>query len=159
MNCSLVYHMQHHGHLPWTAPTSCHTYQHDGYYWRNCCQCLEPIAQTLYELMIEILWFFYYNFSYKDKIRSQFCTCHDIWAAMACAKLWHDWIIFLHIRADLFLQDLVYKPINSLWYGSLALTNSKSRWGEGLKAKWCNFKYHTKLCQILSGHFKKFSLH
>ena len=102
---------------------------------------------------------FYYSFSYKDKIRSQFCTCHDIWAAMACAKLWHDWICFLHIRAHLFLQDLVYKPINSLWYGSLALTNSKSRWGEGLKAKWCNFKYHTKLCQILSGHFKKFSLH
>ena len=25
--------------------------------------------------------------------RSQFCTCHDSWAVMACAKLWPNWII------------------------------------------------------------------
>ena len=28
-----------------------------------------------------------------DQTRSQFCTCHDSWAVVACAKLWSDWII------------------------------------------------------------------
>ena len=42
---------------------------------------------------------FYSNFSNKDPIMSQFCTCHDSWAVMACAKLWHDLMIIFHVRA------------------------------------------------------------
>ena len=28
------------------------------------------------------------NFDSNDSTRSQFCTCHDSWAVMTCAKLW-----------------------------------------------------------------------
>ena len=28
------------------------------------------------------------RFYFNDSIRSQFCTCHDSWAVMTCAKLW-----------------------------------------------------------------------
>ena len=34
----------------------------------------------------------------NNLIRSQFCTCHDSWAVMVCAKLWPDWIIEIKIR-------------------------------------------------------------
>ena len=33
------------------------------------------------------------KFHYNDPIRLQFCTCHDSWAVVACAKLPPDWII------------------------------------------------------------------
>ena len=37
-----------------------------------------------------------------DKIWSQFCTCHDSWAVMACAKLWPDCIIRIKITTKVF---------------------------------------------------------
>ena len=58
------------------------------------------ISQIFYKLIIEILKTFYicsyFNFDYT--IRSQFCTCHDSWAVMACAKLEPDLIIIFHLR-------------------------------------------------------------
>ena len=32
-------------------------------------------------------------------IRPQFCTCHNSWAVVACAKLWPDWILEIKMRA------------------------------------------------------------
>ena len=37
------------------------------------------------------------HFNSNDQIRSQFCTCHDSWAVVACAKLWPDLIVIFHI--------------------------------------------------------------
>ena len=51
-------------------------------------------------------------FKYNDPIKSQFCTGHDSWAVMACAKLWHDWIIRVEIRKKKLRR---YKLINFLW--------------------------------------------
>ena len=51
------------------------------------------ISQWVYELIIQISWKFLFLFFYSnDPIKSHFCTCHDSWAVMACAKLWLDWI-------------------------------------------------------------------
>ena len=30
------------------------------------------------------------HFNNNTQIRSQFCTCHDSWAVVTCANLWHD---------------------------------------------------------------------
>ena len=38
---------------------------------------------------------------YNDPIKSQFCTCHDSSAVVACATLWLDWIIRIKIRANI----------------------------------------------------------
>ena len=40
----------------------------------------------------------------NDKIRSQFCTCHNSWAVVTCAKLSTDWIIKIKIRASVLKQ-------------------------------------------------------
>ena len=37
------------------------------------------------------------NLDFNNSIRPQICTCHDSSAVMACAKLWHDQTIILHI--------------------------------------------------------------
>ena len=55
----------------------------------------------------------------NNSIRSQFCTCHDSWAVVACANLCHDLIIIFHVRTtNIFLQNLHYHFINPLWDGS-----------------------------------------
>ena len=51
---------------------------------------------------------------------SQFCTCHDSWAVMTCANLWHDWIITSKIRAIKFLEDFINELITLLWNGPTA---------------------------------------
>ena len=74
-----------------------------------------------------LLWKFYLQFfentlcstfDSDDAIKSQFCTCHDSWAAVKCAKLWLDWIIILCVRANCNLQDLDNELINCLRNGS-----------------------------------------
>ena len=57
------------------------------------------ISQTGYELINEILWWYCCDFESDDSIRSEFCTCHDSWAVMACAKFWPDLIVIFHITA------------------------------------------------------------
>ena len=49
------------------------------------------------------------------QIRSQFCTCHDSSAVVACAKLLSDWIIRIEITTNNFSQDFNYELINHLW--------------------------------------------
>ena len=36
-----------------------------------------------------------FDVRYYDQISSQFCTCHDSWAVVACTKLGADWVIGL----------------------------------------------------------------
>ena len=39
------------------------------------------------------------NINSSETIRPQICTCHDSWAVVACAILWHDLIIIFHAKA------------------------------------------------------------
>ena len=39
-----------------------------------------------------------YDFDSFNPISSQFCTCHDSLAVVACAKLRPDWFIIFHVR-------------------------------------------------------------
>ena len=58
------------------------------------------ISQSHPKLIIEISQQFVCSkFDSNHPIRSQFCTCHDSFAVMACAKLWTDWMIIFHGRA------------------------------------------------------------
>ena len=42
----------------------------------------------------------YYSYLNNNAlIKSQFCTCHDSWAVVTCAKLWLVWIIICHLKA------------------------------------------------------------
>ena len=60
-------------------------------------------------------------FHSDDAIRSQFCTCHDSWAAVTYAKLLSDWIIIVSIRATcIFWQLLDYEHTILSLNGSLA---------------------------------------
>ena len=52
------------------------------------------IVITSHRILLDVIthaWFhaqsFCSRFDSNDSIRSQFCTCHDSWAVMACAKL------------------------------------------------------------------------
>ena len=51
---------------------------------------LGPISLMVTELINEMLWKNDFNHYAYDAIGSQFDTCHDSWAVMACAKLWPD---------------------------------------------------------------------
>ena len=37
--------------------------------------------------------------------KSQFYACHDIWAEVACVKLWLDLIIIFHLKATYFYEN------------------------------------------------------
>ena len=58
-----------------------------------------PILQRAHELMNEILKNVCFNLDTNDPISSQFCTYHNSWAVVACAKLWPDLANIFHIRA------------------------------------------------------------
>ena len=68
---------------------------------------------------------------FNDPISSQFCTCHDSSAVMACEKLWSDLVILSHIKAThIFCKKLHHELINPLWNGSLfpASSTMPSTW-------------------------------
>ena len=61
----------------------------------------------VYELMIKISYHCVcFHFVYYHTIRSQFCTCHDSLALVACAKFWLDWIINFCTWTKCILLDL-----------------------------------------------------
>ena len=52
-------------------------------------------------------------FDSNDPIRSQFFTCHDSLAVMACAKMWHDCIIIIFYISAIYIFKIlwwVHKP-------------------------------------------------
>ena len=49
---------------------------------------------------------FYLNSN--DPIRSQFFTCHNSLAVMACAKLWHDCIIIIFYISVIFIFQILW---------------------------------------------------
>ena len=58
------------------------------------------ISLWVYELIIQISKFICRSdMKNYDPIMLQFCTCHISWADVTCAKLWHDWIIRIKIKA------------------------------------------------------------
>ena len=64
-------------------------------WWMNM-ETLSSCTHFINELKADILWIsissrYYFN----DPIKSQFFTCHDIWAVMACVKLLTDLTIFV----------------------------------------------------------------
>ena len=57
-----------------------------------------PILHRVYELFNEILYkLMTCNYKSNDYTMSQICTCHDSWAFVTCAKLWHDHIIICQV--------------------------------------------------------------
>ena len=61
--------------------------------------------------------------------RPHLCTCHDSSAVVACAKLWHDYMIKNKIRANAFSQNSDFELINRLWNGSHTLEEVALIWG------------------------------
>ena len=51
----------------------------------------------------------------NHQIMPQFCTCHNSSAVVACANLWHDWVIKIKIRVKNTPQDYNDKLLNVLW--------------------------------------------
>ena len=50
-----------------------------------------------------------------DAIRPWFCSCHDSWAVVACAKSWSDYMITIHMRTKYILARFVlWAP---KWFG------------------------------------------
>ena len=66
---------------------------------------------------------------------SQICTCHDSWAVVTCAKLWHDHIhLFVMYDLHIFvLED--YELIDRLCDVSPDLVIY--RWAEMTDCDWC----------------------
>ena len=75
-----------------------------------------PITQGLRSLWLKS-WEFYsrYNVDYNHAIMSQFCTYHDSWAVVVCAKLWHNLVIIFKSEQKEFLRDYIHKSIISYW--------------------------------------------
>ena len=69
------------------------------------------------------------TFNSTDPIMSQFCTCHDSWAVMACAKIvtWIDHYPSHHIKIY-FWKILYYKLMNPLWNGSQGTSMRSRTW-------------------------------
>ena len=52
-----------------------------------------PILQSVYGHVMQFLQKMQCSYvKNHDHIISKFCTCHDSWAVVAYAKLWHDWL-------------------------------------------------------------------
>ena len=62
---------------------------------------------------------FRYNFNLNYAIRSQFCTWHDSWAVMTCAKLWPDWSLSLK-KSNM--------NFNEIWIMSSYIVWKTGRW-------------------------------
>ena len=74
--------------------------QHTGGWTSQKYDAQEPVSQRFYELIIQLLKNSCGSYlKNNDPIRSQFCTCHDSWAVMACAKLWPDCVIKIRITS------------------------------------------------------------
>ena len=69
--------------------------------WETICKGAVTNFTNTYELIIQILWKCILPSVSDDLIRSEFCTCHDSWAVVRCAKFWPDLISTIHIRATL----------------------------------------------------------
>ena len=76
-------------------------------------------------------------------IMSQFCTCHDSSAVVACAKLWHDWIIIFHTGTPLNFKRLDYGLTNLVWNGS-AVAYSGREHGLRSDRSWSRRCRHTQ---------------
>ena len=85
---------------------------------------MELILQTVFELIIEILRkFMSSNADYNSPVRSQFCTCHDSSAVVACAKLWHELTTTFRI-----FTIPGSRPIDLLWNRSHAQCIVRPHW-------------------------------
>ena len=74
--------------------------------------------------------YFCANSDFDDPIMSQFCTCHDSWAVVACAKLWHNVMIVLLKKSTNVEQNLDYELISCWWNKSPAflITSTIAHW-------------------------------
>ena len=64
---------------------------------------LGSISLTFYDLIFQCCQSHPLMLINYDPIRSQFCTCHDSFAVMTCAKLWPDQMIIFHTKATLII--------------------------------------------------------
>ena len=102
---------------------------------RKCCQRFISLQRKFPEKNIFI--------SISILIMSQFCTCHDSSAVVACAKLWHDWIIIFHTGTPLNFKRLDYGLTNLVWNGS-AVAYSGREHGLRSDRSWSRRCRHTQ---------------
>ena len=111
-----------------------------------CLASQAPISPNVNQLITEFLCkFFLPQCRFKYPIRSQFCTCHDSWAVMTCAKLLPELIIIFHIRAtNIFNKFVIWAPKPCVrWMPDTELAaiilGSEVMWWIG--PEWANFDY------------------
>ena len=63
------------------------------------------------------------------QIMPQFFTCHDSWAVMVCAKVWHDWGTIIKVKTKRILARCQYGPLRPV---------STSNKRQLIVAKWCH---------------------
>ena len=79
---------------------------------------------ALMQWIIIRLWHTFYNYA----IISQFCTCHDSWAVVTCAKLLYDWIIEFKIKAKRIFKRFQLWVVNKglpIWISPVMLPIDK----------------------------------
>ena len=94
--------------IRWFSPWLLSIFIHLTQAWNSLCspitqQYTQPwvgsITPLLYELMIQLFQNSLRSKSnFHDPIRSHFCTCHDSWTVVTCAKLWPDSTTIFCIR-------------------------------------------------------------
>ena len=99
------------------------------------------MPQTVYE---PIIWFpenslcwICSNFDFHNPIRSQFCTCHDSGAVVACAKLWPDQMIAFHLMEE--QQDLDHEFVKHF-------------------GKWCQRPFKQQSCTLAAHGYSLYAL-
>ena len=86
-------------------------------------------------------WFYVNN---NDHIRSQFCTCHDSWAVMPCAKVLPDCTIRNKLRAKLIATSF------QIWAHKLIVTLTPSCYVMLVCLSSCTMEIHHDLTLHLS---------
>ena len=87
------------------------------------------------------------HLKHTDQIISQFCTCHDSSADVACTKLWHDLIImnkittrWISTRFQLWVHKFFVKWI---WYHGNFLTIHRKSWAVMATTQIARFTWPT----------------
>ena len=93
---------------------------------------------------------FCYNSDIKDSIKSQFCTCHDSWAVMACEKLWFNLMIIFHKRtAQSFIRfGLLDHQMFMKWMAGIVFSTSHNCVESGSYSEWSGTWTKLPFCRL-----------
>ena len=127
----------------------------------SCCKCLYSAFvllqwdqgvfwQTNHALWIPIFWIVCYSCVNDDEqIMRKFCTCHNSFAVMTCAKLLPDWVIRIEIwPISIHTRFLLWAHKLRFWNGSRKKTAHGGSWWCPI-LHICNIGYSCKETQIM----------